>query len=305
MTALFASADVVLTSRPAPNVQVSLDDAHNSGLVVADVTSFGPGGPHASFAATHLTTYAMSALMIEQGEVESVPVVIPGIQMYDAAGVQAAFGIMAALLSRDTHGGQNLSVATHEVLSTQMHHLTRYGLFGAIAERTAGVVAPPSGTWRVSDGIVSLQVWEPRQWNSFVELVGSPPELQKPELQDRIARRQEAEWLEKVLSSILADYKVDDLVERANVSGVPCSRVNDAADLWNDRQLRERGFFQMLSVDQGSPVEFPGPPYRLPSGWWRLRRPAPKLGQHNREVYVNELGFTDSDLVRWSDNGIV
>jgi crotonobetainyl-CoA:carnitine CoA-transferase CaiB-like acyl-CoA transferase len=247
----------------------------------------------------------MSGLMIDQGEADSVPIVIPGLQMYDAAGVQAAFGILVALLARDTHGGQSLSVATHEVLSTQLHHITRYGLFGAIPERTGAVVVPPSGNWTVSDGVVSLQVWEPRQWDSFVKLIGNPPELQAPHLKDRIARRQEAQWLEGILARVLAEHTVDDLVERANAAGVPCSRVNHAADLWNDRQLRARGFFQRLSVEGNRSEEYPGPPYRLPSGWWSLRRPAPGLGQHNRDVYVDELGFSESDLVRWRQSGLV
>ena len=305
LEALVGSADVAVVSGPGTSIRAAIEAVKDSPLIVADLTSYGAEGPHSTFRATHLTTYAMSGLMINQGEAGSAPVVIPGVQMYDTAGVQAAFGILVALVSGGGGGAEQVAVATHEVLASQMHHLTRYGQFGVIPPRVAGRATPPSGTWQLSDGVISLQVWEPRQWDNFVKLLGSPAELLPPSLADRVARVTEAHWLESYLTTVLAEYRVEEFVESANAAGVPCSRFNHAIDLWNDPQLRARDFFRTPPSSEAAADELPGPPYRLPDGWWELRRPAPKLGQHNREVFSGELGFAESDLSRWGSIGVI
>jgi crotonobetainyl-CoA:carnitine CoA-transferase CaiB-like acyl-CoA transferase len=291
-------------SGPVGCLTSSIEAAGNPDLITASLTSFGPEGPHASFRSSHLTAYAMSGLMMDQGDPGSVPIVMPGIQMFDEAGIQAAFGILTALMGPPNHGGETITVATHEILSSQMHHILRYGLFGAVAERTSGAVAPPSGTWRLADGVVSLQVFEPRQWVNFVRILGNPPELQASSLEDRIFRREARHWLEPFLVRTLKGLNVEDFVDRANAAGVPCSKVNQATEVWDDRQLRDRGFFCSV-LGPGGEVEHPGAPYRLPSGWWRLARPAPGLGEHNQDVYIDELGFSDADLTRWAGCGLI
>ena len=37
----------------------------------------------------------------------------------------------------------------------------------------------------------------------------------------------------------------------------------------------------------------------------RLTRPAPALGQHTREVYVDELGVSAEQLDSWREQGLV
>ena len=49
---------------------------------------------------------------------------------------------------------------------------------------------------------------------------------------------------------------------------------------------------------------YPGRPFIMNETPWRVRRPAPLLGQHNREVYEG-LGFASQDLVKLRERGIV
>ena len=38
---------------------------------------------------------------------------------------------------------------------------------------------------------------------------------------------------------------------------------------------------------------------------WELRRPAPTLGQHNREVFVDRLKLSDAQLAQLQEKGVI
>jgi len=78
LSRLLVSADAVVTSGQDQPIVDDVTESIGDSLVVADVTSYGASGPHGSFLSSHLTTYAMSSLMFDQGDQGSAPVVIPG-----------------------------------------------------------------------------------------------------------------------------------------------------------------------------------------------------------------------------------
>jgi CoA:oxalate CoA-transferase len=77
---------------------------------------------------------------------------------------------------------------------------------------------------------------------------------------------------------------------------VPCFPVQTPAEVVASPHYRARGAF----VDQQHPVAGtvtqPGPFVRLSRTPWRLRRPAPLLGEHNEEVLCGLLGFSGAEL---------
>ncbi|MBI4641276.1 MAG: CoA transferase [Candidatus Tectomicrobia bacterium] len=48
-----------------------------------------------------------------------------------------------------------------------------------------------------------------------------------------------------------------------------------------------------------------GAPYKMKETPWQLKRPAPRLGEHNEETYCKVLGYEKSDLVRLRESGII
>ena len=63
--------------------------------------------------------------------------------------------------------------------------------------------------------------------------------------------------------------------------------------------------FVVIERDDTGPVAYPGPPYRLFDDDATGSRPAPTLGQHNRPVLCDELGYTPEELVRLYQTGII
>jgi crotonobetainyl-CoA:carnitine CoA-transferase CaiB-like acyl-CoA transferase len=52
-------------------------------------------------------------------------------------------------------------------------------------------------------------------------------------------------------------------------------------------------------------VTAPGAPYKFSVTPWEIRRPAPLLGQHNDEVFVQQLGISATELAALRADGVV
>jgi crotonobetainyl-CoA:carnitine CoA-transferase CaiB-like acyl-CoA transferase len=66
-------------------------------------------------------------------------------------------------------------------------------------------------------------------------------------------------------------------------------------DLLENPQLRARDWRLPVGGD-GAAADLPGPPYRLSATPAAVRRPAPAIGEHNREVWLDEAGIPRAEF---------
>ncbi len=81
--------------------------------------------------------------------------------------------------------------------------------------------------------------------------------------------------------------------------------MKDYRDVFQDPQLRARGFFVPAEQPGVGAMDMPGPPYHFrnePLGAWR---PAPTLGEHNDEVFGDHLGVSARDRVALQQAGVI
>jgi crotonobetainyl-CoA:carnitine CoA-transferase CaiB-like acyl-CoA transferase len=89
-------------------------------------------------------------------------------------------------------------------------------------------------------------------------------------------------------------------------AGVPAAPVVSPSLVTDNPQLRARGFFEALHHASTGANLYPSPPFAALAGQeaW-LRRPPPRLGEHNEEVLRDRCGLTDEDLSRLTDAGVI
>ena len=68
---------------------------------------------------------------------------------------------------------------------------------------------------------------------------------------------------------------------------------------------KAREYFVEVDHPLAGKAEYPGPPYKWSETTAAIRRPAPCLGEHNVEVYCDELGLTKDELVALRGAGVV
>jgi crotonobetainyl-CoA:carnitine CoA-transferase CaiB-like acyl-CoA transferase len=80
--------------------------------------------------------------------------------------------------------------------------------------------------------------------------------------------------------------------------------VATTEDLYRSQQLQERGFFQTIDHPIAGTALYPGPPFRIGAEPW-VSGVAPLLGEHNRALYVDGLGYAGEELDQLRSKGVI
>jgi len=97
----------------------------------------------------------------------------------------------------------------------------------------------------------------------------------------------------------------EEVVSLLQEAGIASGVVQNAEDLSRDSQLKARNFFVQLehpvlgkTVSDRSPIKFEED-YTVD---WRA---APQLGEDNRYVFLELLGFTEEELWHYVEGGVI
>ena len=222
--------------------------------------------------------------MHQVGPPEGPPLTIPGQQHWDEASAHAAVCILVALQNRASVGGQTIDISAHEVAATRDFAFDRYDVMGMAQDRTASIGYPPTGTWQCKDGPFDVAAHQTRHWTAFLRMLDDPPELSDPSLEDVLVRREIFDGLAETISKLLAGRSRNELVERGQAVGLPCSILNTPAEFVDDEQLVARDYFVTLRGSDGGDVRMPGAPFRSAPTLFSVARRAPCLGEHNADT---------------------
>jgi crotonobetainyl-CoA:carnitine CoA-transferase CaiB-like acyl-CoA transferase len=275
--------------------------------IVASITPFGLEGPMADTRITPFLSFAIGGAMHWVGEKGGPPLAAPGQLAWDEAGLHAAFGIVSALFGREHAGGQLLDLSVHEVQAGKDFVLERYDVSrpGEWGGRFAGVGIPPSGTWQCVDGPIGIAAHQDHHWQTFLTMLDNPDDLSEPSLDDPMVRRLIFDGLELVIGDLVANRSRLDLFDRGQAAGLPCAPVNSPRDFVEDPQPVTRGVFASSEAEGRPTVTIPWRWCNAAPELIYLRRPAPSVGEHNAEVYIDELGFSAAQLKVWESDGLV
>ena len=119
------------------------------------------------------------------------------------------------------------------------------------------------------------------------------------------SRMENADALELLSEQWLADRTRSEVYQLALEHNLPGFPVQSMREVVEAEHLRARDFFVEVDHPVAGRVEQPGPPARYSKTPWRIRRPAPLLGQHTSEVLCAALGYSGADVVVLRRAGIV
>ena len=80
--------------------------------------------------------------------------------------------------------------------------------------------------------------------------------------------------------------------------------LNTMEELAGDLEFIQRGAFFEIEHPMAGTLNYPARTFIMNDSPWSIRRPAPLLGQNNREV-LNRLGYSNQDIVRMSEQGAI
>lgn len=314
---LVKTADVLVDNSPPDymaglGLDYSVLSEINPGLIMASITEFGHSGPYKDRKGSNLVDFAMSGIMITSGYPGKEPCLLPGSPAYDSASVHASVSIVAAIYMRGTTG-------QGQYIDTSVHVTSRTGLYPWIIPNYSYALnpggPPPTSENRMGaqiypvypckDGFIRIIALTPRQWDALVRVLDNPDVLQTEEWRSFMYRIGNAEDLYALMLEFTTKYTMRELFEAGRREGVPIAPILSIADFYNSPQTKAREYFVEVDHPVAGKADYPGPPYKWTETPATMRRPAPCIGEHNEEVYCQELGLSTDDLASLTGGGIV
>ena len=303
---LAAGADIVIENPPPDALEghglgyESLKNA-NPGLVFTSITPFGNRGPYKDFKATDLVLYHMSGhahgmLGAVKDPDSDPPIRAGGHQAELVSGMAAATATLMALYrKRMTGQGSRIDISSFEAMVTQLISGLANSAYGrpapprdlAKVEEAAigGMVGAIGGILLCNDGYVAISPREDAQWERWLQVMGGPLWATDERYATRDARQRNSPSLWKLLSDWSINHSKHEIARMGQEQRVPCFPVNTVQDLLSDEHLAHRGFFVEMEHPVAGVLRYPGAAYRFSNSQLPLtERPAPLLGEHNREI---------------------
>jgi benzylsuccinate CoA-transferase BbsE subunit len=315
---LAAMADLVVETFPPGHLDDlglgyrALAEA-NPGLVLTSITGFGQTGPYRDFKSSDLVASALGGSMYVTGEAADPPVTLAGSQAHVIASTFAAASSLIALhRSRVSGEGQHVDISALETM-TAVTHICGAGKWlddGIIPRRngTSLFASVPSGAYRCRDGLVYLMVNRPLHWKAlaqWIHEVTGNEEVLDPMFEGPSSNRLPyRELLDLYVSEMTSQFPVDEVYREGQRRHIAFTPVNTAAAVARDAHLAERGYFARVEHPAAGPLHIPGAPYRHAATPWRIARPAPRVGEHNAELYGGELGLSEATLRAYAEDAI-
>jgi crotonobetainyl-CoA:carnitine CoA-transferase CaiB-like acyl-CoA transferase len=153
---------------------------------------------------------------------------------------------------------------------------------------------------------VAISVESDEQWGGLCSALGYPPWATDPALSSISGRRLAQDTIDEHLGAWCATHTSDEIVTALWSAGVPVGKVLAGPEVRTIPQLQQRGFIETVTHPLTGPSMFFGFPATLSRGPERLhRRPAPLLGEHNREVLIELLGVTPAEFSQLEADQII
>jgi len=96
-----------------------------------------------------------------------------------------------------------------------------------------------------------------------------------------------------------------DVHHRGAKKGIPMGPINSAEEVMASKQYAFRDYFIEVDHPEAGKYRYAGWPYQMSATPPRVGNPAPLLGQHNREVYCNDLGYSLEEFERLQHLGAI
>ncbi|MFX0117417.1 MAG: CaiB/BaiF CoA transferase family protein, partial [Candidatus Hodarchaeota archaeon] len=298
---LAMKSDIIIESfRPGTVKRLRVDyrsiKAINPQIIYCSISGYGQDGPYSEFPGHDINYLGISGILAASGLKDGAPV-IPPVQIADigAGTFPALVTILTALLQRHKSGeGQYIDISMLDGLTLWIPVLLAPLTTGEqVPERGRGPLTgglAGYGVYKTADGYITLGALEPHFWEGLCKVMNRP---------DFISRQQEGfesqEEMQAVFQEAFLKHKSEEWLTRLRTADVCCGHVSNLKDLCWNPQIMMRESLPMCEDSTKMENAQLGMPWKFSASEAAIRRPPPKLGQHNREI-LEELGLSDFEI---------
>jgi crotonobetainyl-CoA:carnitine CoA-transferase CaiB-like acyl-CoA transferase len=208
-----------------------------------------------------------------------------------------AQAVAAALYAREKTGqGDHIQVAMLDVMISYLwpEGMMQYTVVG----REATSAEPndrPDLVFKTSDGYITCGTISDSEWRGFCRATGDPELANDPRFATPTARSVNATARINKMAEYIAQHTTAEWLERLDAADVPCAPILRRSEIIHNEQVIARGIIAELDQPKVGRVRQPKPAARFEINQAAIRGPAPRVGEHSREI-LRDLGYDDAAI---------
>jgi len=279
-------------------------------IILASVSAFGISGPNTHRIGFDPIAQAFSGAMIFNGFSGHPPLRTATAWVDYATAVHTAFGILVALRHRDKTGkGQVVDVALADVAAglVALHGVyTEYEEMGVERPQT-GNMSPYAfaDSFKARYGWVFISLTRDGVWKRFLKISDMVEMNDDHRFSSDWKRAQNAYVLREVIAPWVAAREVEEVITLLGKGGVPCERINSIPQALSEEQFKKREILMGMAHPGLGTISTLGTIVKLSETPGVIRKGAPPVGDDNEEIFRDLLGYSDEEISKFKQEGVI
>jgi benzylsuccinate CoA-transferase BbsF subunit len=281
------------------------------GIIMLRQSGYGSWGPYMNLPAFGMVLVPIAGLPNFIGWPGGEPLPV-GVSAY-TDGISPRFATAALIAALDyrnkTGKGQLLDLSQFEAaIYFIMPALLEYLSSGREPERigNASPYAAPHGVYpcQGDDRWCTIAVYNDEEWRSLCREIGRPEYAEDPRFNTVVNRKKNEDELNRIIGDWTSVLAAEEVMARLQGAGIPAGVVENAADAFNDPQLRKRNIYWPMDHGEMGMFTHLGQSFELSKTPSRPYSPSPLLGEHTEYICTEILGMSDAEFVDLMQKGV-
>ena len=291
--------------------------AINERIIYCSISGFGHTGRDRDHTTWGPTAQALGGLTLTSGLPGKPPAGWGYSYMDHTAGYSAVIAILAALHHRARTGeGQHVDLSQVEAATVLNGPAVLDGTVNGRGWRREGL-PPGNRAWEPAvaphntypclgeDRWIAVAATSEPEWEALVRAMDDPAWVRDERFGSNAARLANQDALDERIAAWTGERDDYELMALLQASGVPASVCQKPGDrVERDPQLASRDWWRTLPHPEMGETRHDGVAPRLSATPGTLRRAAPCIGEHTREILADALDLTEAQIDEYAEAGV-
>ena len=302
---LVARADVVVQNfRPGAMERLGLGPeqlrARDPRLIYVSISGVGDTGPYVKKRVYDPIIQGLSGFAdIQSQAVTNRPQMIRTIVADKTTSIFTAQAVSSALYAREKTGyGDHIQIAMLDVMISYLwpEGMAQYTVVGT-EPATAGPSDRPDLVFKTTDGYITAGTLSDSEWQGFCRASGDPELAADARFATQLSRSANATARIHKMAEYIAQHSTAEWLQRLDTNDVPCAPILRRSEIIDNEQVVARKLISEFDQPGVGRVRQPKPAARFERNEAEIGGPAPRVGEHSRDVLL-DLGYSAGDIDR-------
>jgi crotonobetainyl-CoA:carnitine CoA-transferase CaiB-like acyl-CoA transferase len=309
---LVAQADVLVQNfRPGTMERLGLGPdelrKRHPRLIYVSISGVGDHGPYVKKRVYDPIVQGLSGFAdIQSQPVTNRPQMIRTIVCDKTTAVMTAQAVAAALYARERSGnGDHIHVAMLDVMLSYLwpEGMMQYTVVGK-EDKFLDANDRPDLVFKTLDGYLTCGTISDSEWQGFCKASGDPELAKDERFTTPTARSLNATARINKMQEYISRHTTAEWLERLDAADVPCAPILRRSEIVKNEQVVARGIITELDQPGVGRIRQPKPAAQFAVNQSAIRGPAPRIGEHSRDV-LRELGYSDAEIQKMIEDKAV